>query len=131
MKVWLNRLTMSFIVTLCLTHGRSSAQAPLVPASQPIDPTPITPLGFLIERPPVPLPKAAHPVANKCGYLCGGNREWFGCGNAYTQFEFVFGSCRTYFGEPCAPVPAHFPRLNNMLHGNGGGSKCPSCNLSE
>ena len=92
MGIWSRRLGMSFIVTLGLTLGRASAQAPLVPASQAIDPAPVTPLPVLLQRPVGPGPRPTFPLANRLGYLCGGDPEWFGCGNAATQWRFVFGS---------------------------------------
>jgi hypothetical protein len=141
------RLWMSFIVSLGLFLGRASAQAPLVPASQALDPAPITPLPALMQRPMGPGPKPHFPIANRLGYLCGGDPEWFGCGNAVTQWRFVFGSCRTFFVEPCAPTPPFLYRdaklgflppppgtigMPGMAGAPGmGGGGCPSCLLGD
>jgi hypothetical protein len=40
---------------------------------------------------------------NKHGLGCAGNHEWFGCGSCRSYTTFMFGSCRTFFGEPCFP----------------------------
>ena len=109
MSAWLRRLAMSFIVTLGFTTGKLPAQAPLLPPAQPFDATPVPPLGSVLARPEVQ-ETGAHPRANKAGYCCAGNSQWFGCGNWKTQFDFMFGSCRSFFGEPCVPVPPAEPR---------------------
>jgi hypothetical protein len=150
MKAQSIRLTMSFIVTLGLALSRASAQAPLVPASQMIDPNPITPLPAILQRPITPGPAPHFPIANKHGYLCGADNEWMGCGNWATEFRFVFGSCRQFFVEPCAPIPPILyndgtknflpnpgptpPRsgwLFGRSTGGGGGCGSPGCLLSD
>jgi hypothetical protein len=148
MGIWSRRLRMSFIVTFGLALSRAGAQAPLVPQSQPLDPSPITPLAVLMQRPLGPGPRPAFPLANRLGYLCGGDPEWFGCGNPVTQWRFVFGSCRTFFVEPCAPTPPFLyhdarqgflppPPPGSVLppgYGSPGGAAsggCPSCLLGE
>ena len=113
MKPRLTRLAMSLIVTLGFAAGRMPAQAPLVPASQPVDLTPSAPLASLLARPEVQDP-AAHPRLNAKGYCCASNAQWFGCGNWGTQFEFMFGSCRSFFGEPCVPNPPREGRLGRL-----------------
>jgi hypothetical protein len=45
--------------------------------------------------------------------LLGGPRQWgcwshhnlFGCGSIKSDLTFMFGSCRTFFGEPCLSPP--------------------------
>jgi hypothetical protein len=120
-------LTLSFIVTLGFALGRAPAQAPLVPPSQPFDASPITPFPVLISSSIAPLPPPSHPVLNKHGYCCGADKEWFGCGNAHTQFDFVFGSCRSFFGEPCAPTPPRSGLFRRNGDGANGQAPCASC----
>jgi hypothetical protein len=147
MGIWSRRLSMSFIVSLGLALGRSSAQAPLVPPSQPLDPAPITPLPVLMQRPAEPGPRPTFRLANRLGYLCAGDPEWFGCGNPTTQFRFVFGSCRAFFVEPCAPAPPFLYREAKQgfvppppppgapgapgVMGTGPTGGCPSCLLGD
>jgi hypothetical protein len=50
---------------------------------------------------------------NNCG--CWAQHNTFGCGSCKSEFNFVFGSCRTFFGEPCqhgappSPIPPPLP----------------------
>jgi hypothetical protein len=32
---------------------------------------------------------------------CWGSFNGYGCTSLYSEVAFVFGSCRTFFGEPC------------------------------
>lgn len=104
MNAWLKRLGLSFIVTLGFAAPRVHAQAPLVPPSQAFDSAPSSPLTSLLSRPQVTLP-AAHPKLNAKGYCCDSDLNWYGCGGWKQQLDFYFGSCRTFFGEPCVPIP--------------------------
>lgn len=101
MKSWKTRLGLSLIVTLSLTAHRLPAQAPLVPASQPFDASPSAPLGRILVSPVVPQPPPRHPWMQSHGYCCGSDLLWYGCGGLKSQHDFVFGSCRTFFGEVC------------------------------
>lgn len=105
MKAWLMRLALSFIITLGFTLGRSSAQAPLVPPSQPYDFSPIPPLVSLISRPQPDVARVNRPGFNVAGYCCDSDLHWYGCGGLRAQWDFTFGSCRTFFGEACVPMP--------------------------
>lgn len=107
MATWPVRLGLSFIVTLGISTTWVRAQAPLVPPSAPIDTTPNVPLISLLARPQMPPPPAAHPLLNQHGYACDSSLNWYGCGGLRSQWDFVFGSCRTFFGEPCVPRVPH------------------------
>lgn len=108
MNEWLYRLGLSFIVTLGFFTPRAPAQAPLVPPSQPYDSSQSSPLVSILARPPLPQPAApARPFMNAHGHCCDSSHFWYGCGGLRSQAEFVFGSCRTFFGEPCIGREAH------------------------
>jgi hypothetical protein len=54
---------------------------------------------------------------NRRGYCCDSHIDGYGCQNWRTQCQFVFGSCRSFFGEPCRPAA---PLLqNHRLFGGG------------
>lgn len=46
---------------------------------------------------------------NDCGLGCWGHHDHYGCGSCWAQTRFVFGSCRAFFGEPCALQPPRIP----------------------
>jgi hypothetical protein len=110
MKAWLKRLALSFIVTLSFAAHKLPAQAPLVPPSQPFDTHQSSPLVAIMARPPDTTPRK-HPILNSCGYGCGSDLNWYGCGGPKALLQMYFGSCRTFFGESCA-VPQH-PSIHN------------------
>ncbi len=59
---------------------------------------------------------------NQCGYWCKSNINWYGCGGIRSELQFVFGSCRTFFTEPCFP-----PNGLENRQGNGTAGNCPHC----
>jgi len=72
---------------------------------------------------------------NKIGVCCFHDRDAFGCESFHSEMQFIFGSCRTFFDEPCEPKP---PRDGGLLgrYGSGpfgsgsfglGRSGCTSC----
>jgi hypothetical protein len=50
---------------------------------------------------------------DNCG--CWSHHNSWGCSSCQSEFNFVFGSCRTFFGEPClhgappSPIPPPLP----------------------
>ena len=50
---------------------------------------------------------------NSHGYCCDSHIDNYGCQNWRTQWLFMFGSCRQFFGEGCEPAPL-------LRHGRGG-----------
>jgi hypothetical protein len=68
---------------------------------------------------------------------CWASFNGYSCGSLESECAFVFGSCRTFFGEPCLkqPPPSPLPPWVNLNpptgngaangHGNGGGCGCP------
>lgn len=67
--------------------------------------------------PPVPLPPPPPRVPVKKGFLarhglcCWTTHYTLGCSSLKSECKFIFGSCRTFYGEPClgAPPPALRP----------------------
>ena len=114
MNAWLKRLGLSFIVTLGFAAGRLPAQAPLAPATQQFDSSPSAPLVSLLARPALPPAMSLTPRFNQHGYCCDSDLTWYGCGGVKAQLDFYFGSCRTFFGEPCVAPQPH-PTLQKHL----------------
>jgi hypothetical protein len=46
---------------------------------------------------------------NNLGLGCWTHHDQFGCSSFWSEFRFVFGSCRSFFGEPCAQGPPRIP----------------------
>ncbi|GEM_PF-6375681 len=109
------RLGLSFIVGLGCWFGRVEAQTPAGP--EVIEARVVTPASTLL-----PTPNRQDGAIRDCfhrhGYLCGQHLDWYGCGGWHAQNAFAFGSCRTFFGEPCLPQQ---PRQGG--NGPGGCSK--------
>ena len=65
--------------------------------------------------------------------FCWANHNSVGCGNFCSEFNFIFGSCRTFYGEPCFRGPPPLPVPLGNWYGQGysywpgqqGGCRCP------
>jgi hypothetical protein len=65
---------------------------------------------------------------------CHGNFNDYSCSSLPAEYHFLFGSCRTFFGEAClkgpppSPVPGFDPQALG-LEGRGIGGRwwCPNC----
>jgi hypothetical protein len=66
---------------------------------------------------------AKHEALNRRGYWCDSHIDAYGCQNWRTQCQFVFGSCRSFFGEPCRPAPPLFQGYRGGA-GIGGDGAC-------
>jgi len=64
-------------------------------------------------------------LSNRHGHCCGDDPAIPGCGNCHEDLHFIFGSCRSFFGEPCLPKPTR-PRLTDRPGGGGFGGQ-PGC----
>jgi hypothetical protein len=109
------RFGLSFIVGLGCWFGRVEAQAP--------DETPVIQArGQTLVGRVLPLSirqdSSKHELLNRHGYACGQHLDWYGCGGWHAQNTFVFGSCRTFFGEPCLP---------NQSRGQSGAAGAAGC----
>ena len=100
MNRWMNRLAMSLIVSFGFVTARAPAQTPLIPLNEPIDMTPVTPHGILLARQSA-ASQGKQSLLNAAGYNCESHPDWYGSGNWKTEFDFIFGSSRHFFYEPC------------------------------
>jgi hypothetical protein len=53
-------------------------------------------------------PARPRPFLNSHGMCCLSSFHDSGCRNLCSEIAFVFGSCRTFFGQSCTPDAAHF-----------------------
>jgi hypothetical protein len=72
--------------------------------------------------PPPVSPRPLQRLLNSHGMGCASNFNNLGCGNFCSEFKFVFGSCRTFFGQSCIPNSPHFGPGNG--YGFDGPQKC-------
>jgi hypothetical protein len=42
---------------------------------------------------------------HKLPWHCYADHNTLGCGNLKSECQFLFGSCRSFYGEPCLPPP--------------------------
>jgi hypothetical protein len=76
---------------------------------------------------------AVHAHYNRHGYCCAEDPAIPGCPSLCSELTFIFGSCRTFFMEPCLPHPPKpartrlIDRMRGISNGsdNGGCSTCP------
>jgi hypothetical protein len=59
-----------------------------------------------------------HPHLNRHGYCCEQPPGYVGCGSMRETCRFIFGSCRSFFGEACAPKPPKYPWLHGRARGD-------------
>jgi hypothetical protein len=92
-----------------------SMQSPLLFAQSPFQaqPAQIVPVNMVVvegaefgREPGTNRP--VHYMLNSHGMACASNFNNSGCGNFWSEFTFVFGSCRSFFGQTCTPQPSHF-----------------------
>jgi hypothetical protein len=78
---------------------------------------------------------AGHPLGEKTqqclqnyGLGCFATHNTVGCTSLGAELTFIFGSCRAFFGEPCAPGGGltHGYGYGNG-NGNGNGNRGCSC----
>jgi hypothetical protein len=77
---------------------------------------------------------AVHGHFNRHGYCCAEDPAIPGCPSLCSELTFIFGSCRTFFMEPCLPHPPKAARTrlidrmrgvsNGNSNANGGCSSC-------
>jgi hypothetical protein len=50
---------------------------------------------------------------------CWTHHNRFGCGSLHSEWTFIFGSCRAFFGDPCrkGPPPSPLPPGSNPPDG--------------
>jgi hypothetical protein len=84
----------------------------------------ITPPSNEPERPRPVYNATVKPVCDcvhRHGFICWTPLNWPGCSSISSQFTFMFGSCRQWFGESCVTraLPDPFVPASN-----GGGCNC-------
>lgn len=108
------RIGLSLMVVLSFNVDRLPAQvvtmAPggeqiLVVPTVPYEPAYIPTAGspFAFPPPPPPGKHRLQTAFNQHGMCCESNTPWGACGNFWYDYYFIFGSCRSFFGEPCYP----------------------------
>ena len=102
MNRWINRLSMSLIVSFGFAAAQAPAQIQLIPPSEPIDMSPVTPHAVLFAR-QSSTPQGKQSWLNAAGYNCEAHSDWYGSGNWKTELDFIVGSSRHFFYEPCLP----------------------------
>lgn len=50
-------------------------------------------------------------LQNHPSICCWAHHNTLGCGSLKSECNFIFGSCRTFYGEPCLKGPSPFPGL--------------------
>lgn len=121
MKSLTLRVGLSFIVGLGCWFGKLEAQTkggpatPLTPVDAgatsaveivedgPRERRRILPVAFLQRQPVRDTVQRSEDCLNRHGYCCDQNPNAYGCGGCHAWNIFVFGSCRTFFGESCQP----------------------------
>ena len=122
----------ALIAGLALTAGPAAAQQPAPGSNDAPDP-------YLQPPPPGQVSwLKAYLQRNNCA--CASHHNDLGCTSGIADCKFIFGSCRTFWSEPCpqGPSPYNFvppqstkpapqskklsSRLSGLLHG-----KCTSC----
>jgi hypothetical protein len=150
MRPWLLRALFAGTLGLGVLAGLGRADDPrpaLPPLAGGVDASPLTfPAGPLpgtgpevwagppgLVEPglaPAPYPERRRPLAwlRNHPWKCWAHHNTLGCGSCQSELAFLFGSCRTFFGEPCfkGPPPPPWPPGFGAGFGPGpGGCGCP------
>ena len=93
------RAALALVLGLGLSEGFARADSPRFPKTPPAA-TELPP-GY----PPVDSSPVKHPLwrwlRDKLPLGCWASFNGLGCSSLHSEAAFVFGSCRTFFGEPC------------------------------
>jgi hypothetical protein len=121
MNITFKRLGMLALLGWCLKTQAVCAQAPVAaqPPQAPQNQVPmvVTDGGAVATEAPRPGPLKR--FLNSYGLGCHSSHNDYGCGSFWSEFAFVFGSCRSFFGEEsCTHSPRHFGT------GSDGAQKC-------
>jgi hypothetical protein len=69
-------------------------------------------------------PTRRRPFLNSHGMGCASSLHELGCGNFCSNFTFMFGSCRTFFGQTCTPDAPHFGPDSRHGQAGDGSRRC-------
>jgi hypothetical protein len=115
MKRKVKRLGLLTLLAGCLHASQLAAQPPASGGPRAATPMPGAPMPGLVyvgeEVEVVSGPVRNRPTQrafNNCGMCCASDFNQVGCGNFWSEVTFIFGSCRTFFGQPCVPNPPYF-----------------------
>lgn len=126
-----------------LAGGPAAAQNPVVapPRGMPsLYAVPPSPIFDAPQQPPPPDEPPPRGVVKKCvakakhclntyGVCCWSHHNSLGCSNLEAEFRFIFGSCRTFYGEPCErrppASPPGAPGAPGPYGATPGGCACP------
>lgn len=103
MKRWGTGLATALIAVLSGWAGAQEAVRVEVVAEAPLLEPPLAAEG--VGPGPSPVRNAIKNCLNRHGLGCNAHHSWFGCGSLRSELTFIFGSCRTFYGEPCFPKP--------------------------
>ena len=130
MSRWLCQLRLAIGASLYLAaSGMAWAQAPAGATAPPPVAVPsqgsVTPPAVIAEPAPEVVPPAAprpvlagiHDTLHRYGVGCYATIDTVGCSSLGSDLTFIFGSCRAFFGEPCAPG-------GGLTHGGCGPNGC-------
>jgi hypothetical protein len=103
------RLGLSLMVVVGFWTNRLPAQDIFVVPVTPYAPAyhPYSPPAFFSPPPPPPANHGLKQCLNKYGMHCTVDPFYPVCGNWRYEANFIFGSCRYWMGEGCAPIPGH------------------------
>jgi hypothetical protein len=95
---WLRRAVLAAALGLGVWAGLARAAGPKVPAG-------------MTELPPGVPPQPPGWLQRHCGLNCWASFNGYGCSSLHSELAFIFGSCRTFFSEPClkGPPPSPLP----------------------
>jgi hypothetical protein len=137
MNSWsFRRAVLALGVGLGIVTGLARAQIVMPPANGSVPPA--TAPGAVIMPEPAPAPHPGDQPAqtriqehlHRHGLQCFAEINSLGCGSLKSDCQFIFGSCHTFFGQPCLPQS---PRDNGILGAQSygipgrarGGCGCP------
>ena len=63
---------------------------------------------------PIGIPEPKNPRLSDCGLGCWSSHNRPTCSSLHSTATFIFGSCRSFFGEPCLQGPPGLAQPNGL-----------------
>ena len=101
----MSRLTSHVVLAALAVFALVDFAHAQLPPPTPVDPIPVPGPGY-----PPPSSRPFLRCLNSHGLGCWSHHTVMGCGSFHSEFGFIFGSCRYYFGDRCIPQPPHSDR---------------------
>jgi len=134
------RATLAALIGLGVTIGLARAQQPAPQPAANAEPWAVIEYGGGAPPPPPPalndevpaFPRTGpvrdwfYDCAHKKGVGCWSHHNYYGCSSWKSEGTFIFGSCRSFFGEPCLAGPPQ-PPYPPGYEPPPGKSGCPNC----